>query len=76
VTTVICIDAKSKRGRETGLRFLRRYEVIAEDDPAPCLYCNSTCEKIAVVSGVGMWCRKRFAFSERELATVTMSEYE
>ena len=63
MTTVICIDEKSGKGRPTGLRFLRRYEVRAEEDvSATCVYCGGPCAKIDV--GVdGGWCRKRFAFA-------------
>lgn len=64
MTTVICIDANSKKGRPTGLQFLRRYEIIGEEAPSStCVYCGQSCDKIDVGVGGGGWCRRRFALA-------------
>lgn len=62
--TVVCLDAKSGKGRSTGLVFLSRYEVLAEEPVSPtCVYCGRDCSKIDVGVGGGAWCRLRFALA-------------
>lgn len=61
MTTLICVDARPSRGRPTGLRFLRRYELVcAEAAPTRCTYCGAACAKVNVAVG-GFWCARRFA---------------
>lgn len=70
MTTVICIDASSKKNRPTGLKFMVRYEVLGEETRAApnCVYCGQCCLKFDV--GTRWWCSKRFAIvSDEEIKT-------